>query len=170
MHPLENLPLAEFPAPYAFFDCGRCRRHGQISVRRLEGTYGNKTMGELARLVAAAGGCNLAGEKACNVMRAAPPVHHWAELSHALRRGWKLLLRCERRHAALKTTKSCPGPIEIQVAALVAVLGYDFKLERLPARMSCPLCTTKAISLEGIVPPPVRKNTPLRVIGGQNGR
>jgi hypothetical protein len=42
----------------------------------LNGTYGNKTTGELARLVAADGGCNVADSKACNVTQSALPVHH----------------------------------------------------------------------------------------------
>lgn len=37
---------------------------------------------------------------------------------------------------------------------MVAVLGHDCRLDRLKARMQCPGCGSKAISIDWEVPPP----------------
>lgn len=146
--------LTECRSPYLIFECRRCRRHGQTSVRKLHQAYGNKPLGEIARLIAADGGCAFADtpQSGCTAIPVEPPVHHWADLGNARYGKWQALLYCERRMAALKATNACPGPIALDVPTLVAALGYAFKLERLPTRLCCPACGTKAVRIEWLVP------------------
>jgi hypothetical protein len=40
----------------------------------------------------------------------------------------------------------------VDVETLVATLGYDFKLEKLPSRLQCPLCHSSLVEVEWIVP------------------
>jgi hypothetical protein len=142
--------LDQYKVPKIIFDCPRCRRRAEADVAKLKAKHGGKiTLGELARLVAAGRGCALAqdGGSLCSVRVDVPPVHHWALLDDARRGGWTALLHCGRRHAALKATKSCPGPVSLDLPTPVAVLGYDFPLERLPTRLCCPSCGTKAVAV-----------------------
>lgn len=88
-------------------------------MEKLRTQYGGRVMlGEIARQLAAGRGCALAQDAAnsrCSVRSVEPPVHHWAELDHARLGGWETLLRCGRRHAALKKAKSCPGAVPLDI-------------------------------------------------------
>lgn len=163
---LAQLRLDAYEPTELGFGCRRCDRRASASTQALKAKYGNPTLGDLARLVAADGSppCNLAGvmgQILCTAIPIEPPVSHWASLSHAMRGGWNGWLFCERRHAGLKATKSCPGPIRLHVPSLIAALHYDFKLERLPSRLECPDCSGKLIRIEWEVPPPSPPNEPL---------
>ncbi len=131
--------------------------------------------------------CNLAdveGNVLCSVHPEEPPVEQWATLSHARIGGWSGWLKCRRRHASLKATKSCPGEFRVDVHSLLMVLEWDFRLERLPTRLQCPECGTKAISIAWEVPTApepsptspaklaIRLSRPsgLRVVGGRPPR
>ena len=79
-------------------------------------------------------------------------MHHWAMLESAKRGGWAALLHCERHFAALKATKPCREVVELDVTTLVAELGHDFPLEKLPHRLLCASGGTKSVDVEWIVP------------------
>jgi hypothetical protein len=153
-HP-ETFTLAGYEPTQIVIECRRCNKHRSYSTGSLKAKYGNPTLMELARLVAATG-CALAASEAipnpCKARPVEPPVHHWAELDHARRGGWWAVLHCRRRFAGLKATDSCPELTYLNVETLAAVLGYDFKLENLPGRISCPHCGTKLIEVEWLVP------------------
>jgi hypothetical protein len=154
---LATVTLDGYRFPVIGFDCPRCKRNAEAEVAKLRGKFGGKlTLGEVARQVAAGRGCALAQDadhSLCSVRAVAPPVHHWAELDHARLGGWTALLHCGRRHEALKTAKSCPGAVPLDVPTLIAALGHNFPLERLPSRLLCPSCGSKSLGVEWIVPP-----------------
>lgn len=154
---LEDLRLADYRPTQLDIDCRRCRRHASAPTAVLKARYGNPTLGEVARLVAANGKppCNLAsaiGAAPCSAVPVEPPVHHWATLADALHGGWQASLCCGRRHQGLKATASCPGPEPLAVRSLVAALGLDQRLDRLQGKVQCPGCGTKAVSIEWVVP------------------
>ncbi len=149
---LSQLPLQKYRPPQISVDCARCRRHGVVTVATLK-LGENATVGDLVRHVAHAGKCQLAmGEPyACNAIPIEPPVEQWAELQHAQAGDWTLWLQCARRMAALKATKSCPGPIAIDVRSLVAAFGFDKPLGKL--RLICPGCGSVLVHTWWEVPP-----------------
>lgn len=55
-------------------------------------------------------------------------------------------------HGRPPETEPCPGFLDLDVKTLLAVLGGDFKLERLRTRCSCWQCNTKHVALQWIVP------------------
>lgn len=140
--------------------CRRCGRHATARTYALKAKYGNPTLGEVARMVAADGNppCNLAsveGNVLCSVLPDEPLVEQWATLTHARIGGWVGWLQCRRRYASLKSTKSCPGEFRLDVHTLLTTLEWDFPLARLPTRLQCPECGTKAISIAWeVVSPP----------------
>ncbi|WP_423069038.1 hypothetical protein [Devosia sp. CN2-171] len=139
--------------------CRRCDRQATARTHALKARYGNPTLSEVAFMVAADGSppCNLAGVEGnalCGARPEEPPVEQWATLLHARSGGWTAWLKCQRRHAALKAAKSCPGEFRIDVHSLLMVLPWDFPLERLRMRLQCPGCETKAISITWDTTPP----------------
>lgn len=149
---IEDLRLDDYLPTELNIVCRHCNRDATARTRALKSRFGNPTLGEVARMVAADGNppCNLAdvqGSVLCSVQPAEPPVEQWALLSHARVGGWVAWLKCERRHASLKKTKSCPGEFRVDVYTLAMMLEWDFPLERLRTRLQCPECGTKSISI-----------------------
>jgi hypothetical protein len=166
---LADLLLDDYAPTQLDVDCRRCNRHASASTAVLKAKYGNPTLGEVARAVAADGSppCNLAsavGNVLCSAIPIEPPVDQWAELSHALHGGWRGHITCHRHHQGLKATKSCPGPERLDVRTMVAVLGHDFRLERLRTRLQCPGCGSKAISIDWEVPPTGPPDVPVSAL------
>lgn len=130
--------------------CRRCDRHGSIKTATLNSRYGDQSLREIARLVAADGdpSCALArmGD-GCSVLPVEPPFEQWATLSDARLGRWVGWLSCGRRHAAMKPTKSCPGEFMVDVHSLLMVLPWEFPLARLPIRLTCPECQTRHVSI-----------------------
>jgi hypothetical protein len=154
---LPAMRLDQCPWPIIWINCARCSRHTAPHVATLQRKFGAMTtLGEAARLVAARGGCHLAKDAVqniCSVRVEEPPIDHWASLDHARRFGYAGRLHCHRHLAAMKSTRPCPMVWDLDLDTLVAVLGWDFPLERLPSRLSCPDCHTKHIRIEWIAPP-----------------
>ncbi|MEO9227928.1 MAG: hypothetical protein ABI216_03095, partial [Devosia sp.] len=155
--PPETL-LRDYEPPTLRVECLRCHRNApQLKVQTLAKRFGsNILIGELARQVALSGQqpCGLAETGQCGARALEPPVWHWADLNRAWKGGWIARLYCRRHRAALKATQPCPEVVIVDVETLVAVLGYDFKLEHLPARMQCPQCHSPSVDVEWIVPDP----------------
>jgi hypothetical protein len=164
---LAALRLDAYKPPEIGIDCSRCRRRAFASTAKLGARYGKAiTLGDLARRVAADGNppCALAaveGNVLCGAVPVEPPIESWADLGQALHGRWVALLQCGRRHAAMKSTKACPGPITLDVETLVASLGHDQKLDRLPSRLRCPSCGTRVIHVEWLIPPPAPPPEPI---------
>jgi hypothetical protein len=148
--------LSAYAAPILRVDCARCRRTANdVDVSKVARRFGKTlTMGQVALAVAGSGRrpCGLAATGQCSAQVWEPPVWHWANLDQAWRGGWTARLRCRRQHAALKKTTSCADVVFLDIETLVATLGYDFKLERLPSRLKCPRCHSELVEVEWIVP------------------
>lgn len=61
-------------------------------------------------------------------------------------------MSCARHTVALRRTEPCPGFLDLDIKTLLAILGGDFKLERLRTRCSCWQCNTKHVQIDWIVP------------------
>lgn len=136
-------------------ECRRCRRHATVDRYAMLKRFGPVTLDECARHIAAAKGCALAatyGSAKCSVQVVEVPVWFWAKLMHARLGNWRAFLTCRRRFAALKSADSCPEVVELDVLSLIAALGDDFPLERLPHRAKCPYCGTSHVDVDWHVP------------------
>lgn len=146
MGDIANLHLSAYQPKELDIVCRRCQRHGSSKTSNLMQRYGDRTLDDVARLVAAAGGCALAGlGDGCSVEPIEPPFEQWATLTDARLGNWVGWLACGRRHAALKPTKSCPGEFVVDVHSLLMTLPHDFPLARLPHRLMCPECQAQRV-------------------------
>lgn len=134
--------------------CLRCNRAAVLDLWKMRQKFGDITLHELVLQVAAQKGCMLAKgpERLCNVGAYEVSVEYWASLEDAHNGGWGALLFCERQMAAMKPTRSCPEPVQLDLLTLIGMLGGDFKLSRLPAKFKCPRCSTELVSIEWHVP------------------
>ena len=153
--PPETL-LNDYEPPTLRVECLRCKRDApELKVEVLAKRFGsNIVVGELARRVALSGRhpCGLAETGQCGARALEPPAWTWADLNRAWKGGWIARLYCRRHRAAIKATHACPEIVIVDIETLVAVLGYDFKLEHLPARMQCPRCHSPSVDIEWIMP------------------
>lgn len=152
--PIET-PLRVYQPPEMQVECARCKRTATVQVQALRKKFGdNLPVGDIVRQVAASGKtpCGLALTGQCSARAWEPPPWHWADLDRAWKGGWFARLHCRRNRAGLKPTRPCPESVIVDVETLVATLGYDFKLEHLPARMQCPRCHSHLVDVEWIVP------------------
>ena len=136
-------------------ECMRCRRQAVVNRLDMLKRFGDITLAECARSIAADKGCGLAltyGQAKCSVQVFEVPVWFWARLMDARLGGWQAYLICHRRFAALKSVDSCPEVVALDVLSLISVLGDDFTLERLPHRCKCPYCGTSHVDVEWHVP------------------
>lgn len=151
-------PIRAYKAPELKIECNRCKRNAaSLEVYKLVKRFGtNLTIGDLVHQVAGSGRkpCGLVAGGQCSAQAYEPPVWHWATLEDALRGGWLARLHCMRHTAALKRVSPCPEVTVLDIETLYSTLGHDFKLERLPSRMSCTHCHTRVVDIEWIVPPP----------------
>lgn len=150
MDDLANLRLSAYTPRQLDIVCRRCQRVASASTCKLQRRYGDRPLGELARLVAADGNppCELAklGE-GCSVQPMEPPFEQWATLSDARLGNWVGWLSCGRNRAALKVAKPCPGEFMVDVHSLLMVLPYDFPLAKLTRRCVCPECQSQLVHL-----------------------
>lgn len=146
--------LANYRPPIFAVNCPRCNRHAEIDRATMLRRHGDITLHAVAQKIASAGACALAtgDDPICAATAFEVPVEHWADLNDAFRGGWAGRLRCQRHMAAMKPTKPCPGFLDFDVKTLIALLGGDFKLERLRSRCRCWQCDTKHVELEWWVP------------------
>lgn len=150
--------LSEYRAPIVLIECARCpSRHAELKTAALRKRYGNPTMGELARLVAANAQtpCALAtdaGRNLCSARAREPSVDTWGTLDNARIGKWRGTLYCQRNLAALKRATGCPEPFPLDVYSLIAALGHDFPLDRLRARAKCPACSSARVAIVWEVP------------------
>ena len=153
-------------APREFqVECLRCKRSAVVDKYAMRRRFGDVTLQECALKISASKGCALAGTYGtaqCSVRVSETPVWTWARLQEARIGGWSAYLTCHRRFAALKSTDSCPEVIRLDVLSLVAALGDDFPLEKLPTKCKCPQCGTGSIEIEWRVPEPPKTPAPIQ--------
>ena len=154
-------------APREFqVECPRCKRSAVVDKYAMRRRFGDVTLQECALKISASKGCALAltfGKAQCSVRVSETPVWTWARLQEARIGGWSAYLTCHRRFAALKSSDSCPEVIRLDVLSLVAALGDDFPLEKLPRKCKCPQCGTASIEIEWRVPVPPNSPAPIHV-------
>lgn len=148
--------LDQFEAPEFRIECRSCRRSGVLKCADMIRRFGAATtLQECARQAAALKGCTRAssyGIGTCSVLVGEVPAWTWASLMNARLGGWRAFLTCHRRFAALKKIDSCPELVELDVLSLIATLGDNFPLEKLPRRCKCPQCGTSHIDIDWYVP------------------
>lgn len=147
--------LSQYRPPVIGVDCHRCNRTAELKVAAMIKRYGDVTMHELARRVAADGGCALAtpDNPLCSARAEEPEIWTWGCLDDARRFGWQGFIVCHRKLEAMKRGKSCSGEFAIDLNTLIAVLKWDFRLDRLPSRLCCPGCGTEAVEVLWRRPP-----------------
>lgn len=150
----KTITLAGYKPPRFAVQCPRCNRRAEVDRVDLLRRHGDITLHAAAQIIANHGGCALAvgRDPICSTTAFEIPVEHWADLDDAFRGGWACRVSCQRHMAAMKPTKPCPGGADLDIRTLIALLGGDFKLERLRSRCSCWQCNSKHVSLEWWVP------------------
>lgn len=147
-------------------ECQRCRRAAVLDRYEMNRRYGGQiTLAECAKRVAALKGCNLAaihGGPGCSVRVFETDVSTWARLADARYGGWQAYATCHRRFAALKKADSCPEAIPLDIHTLVALLGDNFPLEHLQAKLKCPMCGTAHVEVTWYVPEPPNTPAPIQ--------
>ncbi|UJW85109.1 hypothetical protein [Devosia sp. SL43] len=148
--------LEQLEAPEFGIECRACRRNGTVKRADMIRRFGGETtLHECARQAAAVKGCVRAatyGAVTCSVLVYEVPGWTWGKLMNARLGGWRAFLTCHRRFAALKKIDSCPETVELNILSLIAALGDDFPLARLPHRCKCPYCGTPHIDIDWHVP------------------
>lgn len=136
--------------------CAICKRHETVTKWRMNQDFGpDITLQEAARRLAAATGCSRAAAyhgAGCNVIVSEIDVIRWASLRDAQKGKWRAYLVCHRRHAALKSVKSCPERTELDIETMCITFGDGFKIDRLPRKCRCPGCGTDFVDIEWYVP------------------
>jgi len=172
---IANLQLSAYTPRELDILCRRCKRHVSVRTSKLNTRYGDRPLGEIARLVAADGNppCALAAMgEGCSVEPLEPPFEQWATLSDARLGSWGGWLTCDRRRASLKPAKACPGEFVVDVHSLLMVLPYDFPLSKLPRHLKCPECQSDHVLIrwEKLQPPAPSAPAARRSAGmGQGG-
>jgi hypothetical protein len=65
---------------------------------------------------------------------------------------WRGFIRCARHHQGLNATKPCAVEAELDLATLVAALGYDFEIEKLKGKLTAPCCGSRSFELSWYKP------------------
>jgi hypothetical protein len=147
---LANLQLSAYAPRQLDVVCRRCTRHAALNTSKLMSRYGDRTLGEIARIVAANGTppCNLAAMgDGCSAQPVEPVFEQWATLTDARLGGWVGWLSCQRRMASLKPANSCPGEFMVDVHSLLMLLDWSTPLAKLPMRLTCPECQSQRVSI-----------------------
>lgn len=144
--------ITSFGPPVLVLKCAICNRHGEYKVHNAVRRYGAEiTVADWKKRVAQERGCERAAEDSCMAVVHKTSVTWWARISHAERGGWRPVLRCLRRHFALKRVHACP-PLELDLRTLVASHGSQCKLERLERWAKCPQCGSDSATIEWVLP------------------
>jgi len=145
--------LSAYPWREIVINCHVCNRHAQVAKERLLKTYGDLALSDLALRIAADRSCPRAkAEGYCGARMLTAGVETWACLEEAMHGGWIAMLHCNRHIEALKRGSACRKPFELYVPTLVALLGWDFPLARLPNKVTCPGCGSRSFFIEWHVP------------------
>ena len=144
----ETDKITQFGPPVLVIKCEDCKRHGEMKIHTAVRRYGSDiTVAEWKKKVAEDGGCKRVAEGYCRAFVFQESVTWWASLSDAQHNGWRPILRCLRRHYALKRVNACP-PIELDLRSLVATHGSECRLSKLERWARCPQCGSSGATIQ----------------------
>ncbi len=138
--------LAAYGAPEFVIQCRTCQRAATVDRTRMQKRFGDVTLLECARFVAAQRGCDRGAD--CSVGVFESPFDHWAKLRDAAEGRWVGLVYCGRRHAGMKSARSCAHPVPLHVPSLIAALGGSYSLYQLRLKVQCPQCESSFARIE----------------------
>lgn len=140
------------------FRCEQCQRHGAYRANRLMWIVGDVTVAEAMVKLAVHVGCPRAlnppdigsinyNLDRCQIRVDLPPPKIPPTIGRAMHEHWRGYISCARHHQGLKSAKPCGVEKELDLATLVAALGYDFEIERLGSKLSAPCCGSRMFEL-----------------------
>ncbi len=163
----ESDKITAFGPPDLSIQCATCNRHGEYRVYTQVRRFGpDITVAEWMRKIAEEGGCARVADNSCMAYVHKTSVTWWARLSDATNGGWRPILRCLRRHYALKRVNACP-PVELDLRTLVATHGTSCKLERLERWAKCPQCGSDGATIQWAFPNEDIPDMPVRRMARQ---
>jgi hypothetical protein len=150
----KTVTLSSYRPPVFTVSCPRCNRSAEVDRQAMLRRFGDVSLHEVAQRIASAGGCQLAvdADPICSSTAFEIDPTWWGSLDEAFRGGWTGRLTCARHTVALRRTEPCPGFLDLDVKTLIAILGGDFKLEKLRTRCSCWQCNTRHTRIEWLIP------------------
>lgn len=161
IRPLTQMPfetLSQRGGQVQRFRCEFCRRHGAYRADRLMAIVGDVTLADAMTKLALSVGCPRAlnppnissinyNLERCQIRVDIPPPKIPPTIGRAMHEHWRGYISCARHHQGLKRAKPCGVERELDLATLVAALGYDFEIERLSSKLSAPCCGSRMFEL-----------------------
>ena len=143
--------------------CDLCQRRGVYRADRLLGLVGDLTPADALPAIGRLGKCRKAlnpphinsvnyGVDRCQIRLDRIPEAIPATIGKAMHSKWRGFIECERHHQGLKRAKPCGIEVELDLPTLVAALGYDFEINRLPSKLNAPCCGGRMFGLRWFVP------------------
>lgn len=140
------------------FRCDHCQRKGQYKASTLMGIVGDITPPAALVALAQHARCQRAlsppsvndinyNTNRCQIRYDRPPPEMPPTIGKAMHEHWRGFIRCARHHQGLKATKPCNVEAELDLATLVAALGYDFEIRQLNGKLSAPCCGSRSFEL-----------------------
>lgn len=124
-----------------------CQRRGVYRADRLLELVGDLTPPSALQAIGRLGRCQKAlnppvinainyGMDRCQIRSDYPLETIPPTIGKAMHGKWRDFIACQRHHQGLKQAKPCGVEAEIDLPTLVAALGYDFEIDRLPSRLN----------------------------------
>lgn len=140
------------------FRCDICHRKGQYKASTLMSIVGDITPANALSALGRHVGCQRAlnpppvsdfnyNANRCQIRRDEPAPEMPQTIGRAMHEHWRGFIRCARHHQGLKVTKPCNVEAELDLATLVAALGYDFEIRQLNSKLSAPCCGSRSFEL-----------------------
>lgn len=140
------------------FRCESCQRKGQYKASTLMWIVGDITPSDALVALAKHVGCPRAlsppalndfnyNTNRCQIRYDRPPFEMPPTIGKAMHEHWRGFIRCARHHQGLKAAKPCNVEAELDLATLVAALGYDFEVQKLNGKLSAPCCGSRSFEL-----------------------
>lgn len=142
--------------------CDACQRRGLYRADRLLELVGDLTPPSALQAIGRLGRCQKAlnppdinainyGIDRCQIRSDYPPETIPPTIGKAMHGKWRGFIACQRHHQGLKQAKPCGVEAELDLPTLVAALGYDFEIARLPSRLNAPCCGGRMFGLRWVV-------------------
>lgn len=143
--------------------CDACQRRGVYRADRLLELVGDLTPSAALPAIGQLGKCQKAlnppdinsinyGTDRCQIRSDGIPEATPTTIGKAMHGKWRGFIECQRHHQGLKQAKPCGVEVELDLPTLVAALGYDFEIPRLPSKLNAPCCGGRMFGLRWFVP------------------